>query len=170
MTKPLYPFGGGAAVRQPCASCTGAGYERSTEPLKRLPVLGGRHTRNDERNPTSAALAGDKLGADYRLYAESGGQHAPGGQYRRHVGSGADGGADAKSWTQCWRGIGRCARRYMVSRMAGRKPSHQRGRRWAILSGFDNKFWRRPTHAHREQIHSLLYVAAYRLTPKGVAV
>ena len=54
---------GGAAIKQPCAVCTGAGYERSTEPLKRLPVLGGRHTCDDERNPTGTALAGDKLGA-----------------------------------------------------------------------------------------------------------
>lgn len=94
MTKLRYSFGGGAAVRQLCASCTGAGYERSTEPLERLPILGGRHTHNDERNPTGTALAWDKLGADYRLYAESGRPHAPGWEYWRRVGSCADGGAD----------------------------------------------------------------------------
>lgn len=170
MTKVRYSFGGGAAVRQPCAGCTGAAYERSTEPAKQLPILGWRHTHNDERDCTGTALAGDDMGADYRLYAESSGQHAPGGEYRRRVGSCADCGSDAKSRTQCWRGIGRCARRCMVYRMAGRKRSRQRGQRWAILSDFDNEYWRRQTHAHREQVHGLLYVPAHRLTPKGVAV
>lgn len=170
MTKLRYPFGGGAAVRQPCAVCTGASYERSTEPAKQLPVLGGRHTHNDERNCTGAALAWDKLGTDNRLYAESGRQHAPGGQYRRCLGSGADGGADARSRTRCWRGIGRCTRRCMVSRMAGRKHFQQRGQRWALLSDFDIYYWRRQTHAHRQQVHSLLHVPAYWLTPKGVSV
>lgn len=170
MTKLRYPFGGGDAVRHPCAVCKGAAHECSTEPAKQLPILGRRHTHNDERNPTGTALAWDKLGADYRLYAESGRQHAPGGQHRRRVGSCADGGSDAKSRTQCWRGTGRCARRCMVSRMAGRKRSRQREQRWAILSDFDNEYWRRQTHAHREQVHGLLYVPAHRLTPKGVAV
>lgn len=161
---------GGAAVRQLCAGCTGAAHECSTEPLERLPVLGGRCACNYEQDTPAAALAGDDMGADYRLYAESSRQHAPGGQYRRRVGSGADGGSDAKSRTQCWRGTGRCARRCMFSRMAGRKRSRQREQRWAILSDFDNEYWRRQTHAHREQVHGLLYVPAHRLTPKGVAV
>lgn len=169
MTKLLYPFGG-AAVRQLCASCTGAGYERSTEPLERLPILGGRHTHNDEQNSTGTALAWDKLGADYRLYAESGRQHAPGGEYRWRVGSGADGGADAKSRTQSWRCTGRCAKRWMVWRMDCSERSRQRGRRWAILSDFDNNYWRQQTHAHSQQVHGLLYVETHRLTPKGVAV
>ena len=38
MTKLRYPFGV-AAVRQPCAVCTGSAYECSTKPLERLPVL-----------------------------------------------------------------------------------------------------------------------------------
>ena len=97
MTKLRCSFGGGAAVRQPCAVCTGAAYECSTEPLERLPVLGWRHTHNDERDCTGTALAGDDMGANHRLYAASGRQHAPGGQYRRRVGSGADGGADASA-------------------------------------------------------------------------
>nr|DAM43973.1 MAG TPA: hypothetical protein [Caudoviricetes sp.] len=33
MTKLRYSFGGGAAVRQPCAGCTGAGYECNPQPL-----------------------------------------------------------------------------------------------------------------------------------------
>lgn len=73
MTKLRYSFGGGAAVRQPCAVCTGAAYECSTEPLERLPVLGGRHNHNDERNSTGTALAGDKLGADHGLLFEGSG-------------------------------------------------------------------------------------------------
>ena len=30
--------------------------------------------------------------------------------------------------------------------------------------------WFRQTYAHRKQVHGLLYVAAHRLTQKGVAV
>lgn len=93
MTNLRYPFGGGAAVRQPCAVCTGAAYECSTKPLERLPVLGGRCACNYERDIPATALAGDKLGADYRLYAESGRPHAPGWEYWRLVGSCADSGA-----------------------------------------------------------------------------
>ena len=170
MTKLLYPFGG-AAVRQPCACCTGAAYERSTEPLERLPILGRRHTHNDERNPTGTALAGDKLGADNRLYAESGRQHAPGWQHRRRVGSGADGGADAVAQSLCWWSSGSCAKRYTISRMAFRKQCRQWRKRWAILSDFSNGIWWQQTHAHRQQVHRLLYVAAHWLMlSKGVAV
>lgn len=64
MTKLRYPFGGGAAVRQPCAVCAGATYERGTESLKCLPVLGGLHTHNDERN-SAAAPADPKK--DYKI-------------------------------------------------------------------------------------------------------
>lgn len=170
MTKLRYPFGGGDAVRHPCAVCTGAAHECSTEPAKQLPILGRRHTHNDERNPTGTALAGDDMGADYRLYAESSRQHAPGGQYRRRVGSCADGGSDAKSRTQYCRFVRHCAKRCMVSRMASCRKQHQRRRRRAVLSGFDNEQRRRQTNAHHKQVHGLLYVPAHRLTPKGVAV
>lgn len=169
MTKLRYPFGG-AAIKQPCAVCTGAGYERSTEPLKRLPVLGGRHTCDDERNPTGAALAGDDMGANHRLYAAGSGQHAPGGKHGRRVGSDTDGGADADTRPLCWRGKSRCTKRNKLSGMAFRPKRRQR-RRWReVLSAFGNESWWRPAHAHREQVHSFLYVAAHRLTPKGVAV
>lgn len=161
---------GGAAVRQPCAVCTGAAHECSTEPVKQLPILGGRHTHNDERNSTGTALAGDDMGADYRLYAESSRQHAPGGQYWRRMGSCADGGADADTRPLCWRGKSRCTKRIKLSGMAFRPKRRQR-RRWReVLSAFGNESWWRPAHAHREQVHSFLYVAAHRLTPKGVAV
>lgn len=169
MTKLRYPFGGGAAVRQPCAVCTGASYECSTKSLERLHVLGGRCAYNYEQDTPAAALAWDKLGAKYRLYAEGCGRIAPGGQYRRRVGSCADGGADAKSRTQCWRSTGWRISRCMVRRMDGSESSRQRGRRWAILSCFGIDFWQQQTYAHRQQVHSLLYVAAHRLTPKGVA-
>ena len=175
MTKLRYSSGGGAAVRQPCAVCTGAAHECSTEPLERLPVLGGRHTHNDERNPTGTALAGDKLGADYRLYVESSRQHAPGGQYRRRVGSGADGGATcetqtyrAESCLQWWlrkcckpKAIRSLHRRHYerTNDMARRARSHLYRYNW---------FW--PTHAHREQVHGCVYVPAHRLMlSKGVA-
>lgn len=85
MTKLRYPFGGGAAIKQPCAVCTGAGYERSTEPLKRLPVLGGRHTCDDERNPTGTALAGDDMGADNRSLFAGCGRHAHAWQHGRQI-------------------------------------------------------------------------------------
>lgn len=171
MTKLRYSFGGGAAVRQPCAGCTGAGYERSTEPLKRLPILGGRHTHNDEQNSTGTALAGDKLGANHRLYAESGRQYAPGGQYRRRVGSGADGGADAVSRTQYCRCARHCAKRCVVSRVECCCRRHHRQHWWAVLSGFRFRVWQQPTNAHRKQVHGCIYVPAHRLMlSKGVAV
>ena len=175
MTKLRYLFGG-AAVRQPCAVCTGAAYERSTEPTKQLPILGGRHTHNDEQNPTGTALAGDDMGADNRLHAESSGRIAPRGQYRRRVGSGADGGATcetqtyrAESCLQWWlrncckpKAIRNSLRRHYdrTNDMARRVRSHLYRCNW---------FW--PTNAHRQQVHGLLYVPAYRLMlSKGVAV
>lgn len=169
MTKLRYSLGGGAAVRQPCAGCTGAAHECSTEPLERLPVLGGRRACNYEQDTPAAALAWDKLGADYRLLFESSGQYTPGGQHRRRMGSDTDDGADAKSRTQCWRGIGRCARRCMVFRMGCRTRSRQQQHWREVLSDFCIGFWRQPANAHRKQVHSLLYVAAHRLTQKGVA-
>lgn len=169
MTKLRYSFGGGAAIKQPCAVCTGAAHECSTEPAKQLPILGGRHTHNDEQNSTGTALAGDKLGANNRLYAKSGRQHAPSGQYRRRVGSETDGGADAETRPFCWRGKSRCTKRNKLSGMAFRPKRRQR-RRWReVLSAFGNECWRRSAHAHRKQVHSRLYVPAHRLTPKGVA-
>lgn len=174
MTKLRYSFGGGAAVRQPCAVCTGAGYECSTEPLERLPVLGGRHTHNDEQNSTGTALAWDKLVADYRLYAEGSGRIAPGGQYRRRVGSCADGGADAEtrphrkeSSIQWWSYNG-CK---PESGWSFRWRPDDRTNRLVQRKGCcdDRGEWRQPTHAHRQQVHGLLYVAAHRLTQKGVA-
>lgn len=174
MTKLRYPFGG-AAVRQPCAVCTGAGYECSTKFLERLPVLGGRHTHNYERNSTGTALAGDDMGADYRLYAESSRQHAPGGEYRRRVGSCADGGADAESCArrnesrERWNLGSNCSP--IATRQSERR---QNGRPDCLAKRKGNctnrKCWRQPTHVHRKQVHGLLYVAAHRLTTKGVAV
>lgn len=174
MTKLRYSFGG-AAVKVACANCTGAAHECSTEPLKRLPVLGGRHTHNDEQNPTGTALAGDKLGTDHGLLFAGGRQYTPGGQYRRRVGSGADGGADAETqphrkessiqwwsyngcepepgWSFRWRPDDR------TNRLVPRKGCCD-----------DRVEWRRQTHAHRKQVHGLLYVPAHRLMlSKGVA-
>lgn len=167
MTKPRYPFGG-AAVRQPCASCTGAGYERSTEPVKQLPVLGRRHTCDDERDCTGAALAGDDLGADNRLYAESSRQRAPGWKYRRRVGSGAEGGADAVAQSlstnrQQWRN-----RKYKIRTVCGIKNDGDLDSEYCECGDF--KQWRQPAYAHREQVHGCVYVPTHRLTPKGVAV
>lgn len=175
MTKLRYPFGGGAAVRQPCAVCTGASYERSTEPAKQLPILGWRYSYNDERNPTGTALAWDDMGANHRLYAEGSGQHAPGGQYWRRMGSGADVGADAKACARRkkshkrWKRGSNCssiATRYSVWRQNGR-PDYLAKRKGTCTNRI---FWRRPTYAHREQVHSLLYVPAHRLTQNVVAV
>ena len=176
MTKLRYPFGG-AAVRQPCAVCTGASYERSTEPAKQLPILGGRHTHNDERDIPATALAWDDMGANHRLYAESGRQHAPRGQYRRRVGSCADGEADARTqpptsatgwqWRDCWM----CNRPEYYTRNQTRfTVPHDNVEQWKFRGDnhISNWFW--PTHAHREQVHSLLHVPAYWLTPKGVSV
>ena len=170
MTKLRYSFGGGAAVRQPCAVCTGAAHECSTEPDEHLPVLGGRCACNYERDIPATALAGDKLGADYRLYAESSGRIAPGWQYRRCVESCADVGTDADTRTQCLRCTGRCAKRCIVSRMDCWRKRQQRRKRWAVLSAFHYNVWPKQAHAHRQQVHGLLYVAAHRLTQKGVAV
>lgn len=169
MTKLRYSFGG-AAVRQPCAVCTGAAHECSTEPDEHLPVLGGRHTHNDERNLPGTALAGDKLVADYRLYAEGSGRIAPGGQYRRRVGSCADCGTDAETYT-------------LLPIIPERLPDPAFRRRTIYNAGWTNPLlrcglfcgqnyfnWHRQAHAHREQVHGLLYVAAHRMTPKWVAV
>ena len=174
MTKLRYSFGGGAAVRQPCAVCTGASYECNPQPLERLPVLGGRCACNYEQDTPAAALAGDKLGADYRLYDKSGGRIAPGGQYRRRMGSCADGGADAETLAR-----GTCAdkRRKQQSHY---QHNHSRRIQWRIFNvhmdsrqtrtNIYGRHWRRPAHAHRQQVHSLLYMAAYRLMlSKGVA-
>lgn len=168
MTKLRYPFGGGAAVSSACANCTGAAHECSTEPAKQLPVLGGRHTHNDEQNPTCAALAGDDMGANHRLYAESSGQHAPGWQYRRRVGSGADCGADAVAQSlstnrQQWRN-----RKYKIRSVCGVKNDGDLGAEYPEYDNF--KQWRKQAHAHREQVYSCVYVPSNRLTPKGVAV
>ena len=169
MTKLRYSFGGGeGCLRQPCAICAGAAHECCTEPAKQLPVLGGRCACNYEQDTPATALAGDKLGADYRLYDKSGGRIAPGGQHRWCLGSETDGGADADTRPFCWRGKSGCTKRNKLSGMAFRPKRRQR-RRWReVLSAFGNECWRRPAHAHRQQVHSLLYMAAYRLTPKGV--
>lgn len=174
MTKLRYPFGG-AAVKVACANCTGAAHECSTEPAKQLPVLGGRHTHNDERNQTGTALAGDDVGANHRLYAESSGQIAPRWQYRRCVGSCADVGADAKASARRtenhkrWKRGSNCssiATRPSVWRQNGR-PDYLAKRKGSCTNRI---CWRQPTYAHREQVHSLLYVETHRLTPKGVSV
>lgn len=175
MTKLRYSFGG-AVVKQLCAICTGAAYECSTEPAKQLPVLGGRHTYNDERNCTGTALAGDDLGADNRLYAESCGRIAPRGQYRRRVGSCADVGADAKASARRTESHKRWKRGSNCSSIATRPSEWRQNGRPDYLANrkgtCTNRIcWRQSTHAHREQVHSLLYVAAHRLMlSKGVAV
>ena len=174
MTKLRYSFGG-AAIIQPCAVCTGAAHECSTEPLERLPVLGWRHTHNDERNPTGTALAGDKLGTDHGLLFASSRQYAPGGKYRRRMGSCADVGAHAKASARRtenhkrWKRGSNCssiATRHSVWRQNGR-PDYLAKRKGSCTNRI---CWRQPTYAHREQVHSLLYVETHRLTPKGVAV
>lgn len=165
MTKLRYPFGGGAAIRLPCAVCTGAGYERSTKSLERLPVLGGRCACNYEQDTPAAALAWDKLGADYRLLFESSGQYTPGGQHRRRVGSGADGGADAETLALSTNWQQERKQRSKIFSLRGRRKCDNLG-----IGYCDFKHWRQPAYAHREQVHSFLYVAAHRLTPKGVAV
>lgn len=170
MTKLRYPFGGGDAVRHPCAVCTGAAHECSTEPAKQLPILGRRHTHNDERNSTGTALAGDKLGADYRLYAESGRQHAPGGQHRRRVGSCADVRTDAKTQPRfcdlpIWLSSKRRWCRYIHN--SDWQKALQRELVWWNRKRIQR---RKPAHAHREQVHGCVYVPSNRLTPKGVAV
>lgn len=167
MTKLRYSFGGWAAVRLPCAVCTGAGYERSTEPLERLPVLGGRCAYNYEQDTPAAALAWDKLGANYRLYAEGCGRIAPGGQYRRRVGSCADCGADAETLALSTNWQQERKKRSKICSLLGRRKCDNLGVGRSEYGNFKN--WRQPTYAHREQVHSLLYVAAHRLTPKGVA-
>lgn len=175
MTKLRYSFGG-AAIGQSCAVCAGAAYEECrTEPLERLPVLGGRHTHNDERNPTGTALAGDDVGANHRLYAESSGRIAPRGQYRRRVGSCADCGSTcetrtyrAESCRQWW--LRNCCKPKEI-RNSHRRPDDRTNfmaRRVRSHLYRCNWFW--ATHAHRQQVHSRLYVPAHRLTPKGVAV
>lgn len=177
MTKLRYPFGGGC-VRQPCAVCTGAAYERSTEPLERLPILGGRHTHNDEQDCTGTALAGDDMGADNRLYAESGGRYAPSGEYRRRVGNHTDGGADgyASAHTTAAGGERRLGElRNRFNRNAGQNRGCAIPKcnleLWQQRSDSDHRGWRQPAHAHREQVYRLLYVPSHRLMlSKGVAV
>lgn len=167
----------GGCLRQPCAVCTGAAHECSTEPAKQLPILGGRHTHNDERNSTGTALAGDDMGADHGLLFAGGRQHAPRGEYRRRVGSGAEGGADAGTRPP----TSATGRQWRNWRMCNRPGCYTRSkRRFAVPhnSVEQRKFrgdtnisnWRQQTYAHREQVHSLLYMETYRLTPKGVAV
>lgn len=175
MTKLRYPFGG-AAIKQPCASCTGAAYECNPQPLERLPVLGGRCACNYEQDTPAAALAGNKLGADYRLYDKSGGRIAPGGQYRRRMGSCADVGADAKASARRTENHKRWKRGSNCSSIATRPSEWRQNGRPDYLAKrkgtCTNRIcWRRSANAHRQQVHSLLYMAAYRLMlSKGVAV
>lgn len=173
MTKLRYPFGG-ASVKVACANCTGAPYDCSTEPLEHLPILGGRCACNYEQDTPATALAWDKLGADYRLYAEGSGRITPGGQYRRRLGSCADVGADAKASARRtenhkrWKLGSNCssiATRPSGWRQNGR-PDYLAKRKGTCTNRI---CWRRSAHAHRQQVHSLLYMAAHRLTPKGVA-
>lgn len=170
MTKLRYPFGG-AAVKQPCAICAGAAHECCTEPAKQLPVLGGRCACNYEQDTPAAALAGDKLGADYRLYDKSSGRIAPGGQYRRRVGSETDGGAGAKS--SSFRIL--CRHQIRIGRQFGfwhlcTALGRESRCSWWRSNGTSSRHRRQPAHAHREQVHGLLYMAAYRLMlSKGVA-
>ena len=175
MTNLRYMSGGGAAIKQPCAVCTGAAHESSTEPLERLPVLGGRCACNYEQDTTAAALAGDKLGADYRLYDKSGGRIAPGGQYRRRMGSCADGGATcgtqtyrAESCCQWW--LRNCCKPKRIRTLHRRPNDRTNFMARRARSHLYNYNWFSPAHAHRPQVHSLLYMAAYRLMlSKGVA-
>ena len=168
---------GGGCLRQPCAVCTGAAHECSTEPAEHLPILGRRYSYNDEQNPTGTALAWDDMGANHRLYAESSRQHTPRGQYRRRVGSCADGGSDAGTHPP----TSATGRQWRNWRMCNRPGCYTRSkRRFAVPhnSVEQRKFrgdtnisnWRQQAYAHRQQVHGLLYVAAHRLTPKGVAV
>lgn len=167
MTKLRYSFGG-AVVKQLCAIRTGAAYECSTEPAKQLPILGGRHTHNDERNPTGTALAGDDMGTDYRLYAESSGQHAPGGKYRRRMGSCADCEADAETLALSTNWQQERKQRSKICSLRGRRKCDNLGVERSEYGNFKN--WRQPTYAHHEQVHGCVYVPANRLTPKGMAV
>ena len=176
MTKLRYSFGGGGCVRQPCAGCAGAAHECSTEPAKQLPVLGRRYSYNDERNQAGAALAGDKLGADYRLYAAGSGRIAPRGQYRRCVGSETDGGADAEtqphrkeSSIQWWSYNGCEPERGWSFRW---RPDDRTNKLVQWKGCCDDRVeWRQPTYAHRQQVHGCVYVPAHRLMlSKGVAV
>lgn len=174
MTKLRYSFGG-AAVRQPCAVCTGAAHECSTEPAERLPVLGGRHTHNDERDIPATALAWDDMGANHRLYAESSRQHAPGWEYRRRMGSCADGGATcgtqtyrAESCCQWW--LRNCCKPKRIRTLHRRPDDRTNFMARRARSHLYNYNWFWPAHAHRQQVHSLLYMAAHRLMlSKGVA-
>lgn len=168
---------GGAAIKQPCAVCTGAAYERSTEPAEQLPVLGGRHTCDDERDCTGTALAGDDLGADNRLYAESCGRYAPGGQYRRRVGDCADSGTDADTRTPTsatgwqWRNWRMCNRPGYYTRNQRRfAVPHNNVEQRKFRGDTNMANWRQQTYAHREQVHGCVYIPSHRLTQKGVAV
>lgn len=168
MTKLRYSSGGGAAIRQPCAVCTGAAHECSTEPAKQLPILGGRHTHNDERNHPGTALAGDDMGANHRLYAAGSGQHAPGGKHGRRVGDYADCGAAGTSRTLSARWKRKRKRNNKICSVCRINKCRELAGNYCLHAHFDLR--RRPTHAHREQVHGCVYVPTHRLTPKGVAL
>ena len=90
------------------------------------------------------------------------------GTWERRVGSGADGGADAVAQSlstnrQQWRN-----RKYKIRTVCGIKNDGDLDAEYFEYGDF--KQWRRKTHAHRQQVHGLLYVEANRLTQKGVAV
>lgn len=175
MTKLRYSFGGGGCLRQPCAVCTGAAHECSTEPAEHLPILGRRYSYNDEQNPTGTALAWDDMGANHRLYAESSRQHTPRGQYRRRVGSCADVGTDAKACARRKESRERWKRGSNCSSIAPRPSGWRHNGKSDYLAKrkgtcTNRKCWRQPTYVHRQQVHVCVYVSAHRLTPKGVAV
>lgn len=139
-------------------------------PLNVCPYWVGDILTTMSEDCTGAALAGDDMGANHRLYAAGGRQYTPCGQYRRRVGSGADGEADAE--TQPW--LLDVSKRLSVEfcrREQIHNPDWQKTLRQLCLQ-WDRMFVQRSrrTYAHREQVHGLLYVEAHRLTPKGVAV
>ena len=101
---------------------------------------------------------------------------ASGGQYRRRVGSCADGGATcgtqtyrAESCRQWW--LRNCCKPKRIRTLHRRPDDRTNFMARRARSHLYNYNWFWPAHAHRQQVHSLLYMAAYRLMlSKGVAV
>ena len=172
MTKLRYPFGGGAAVRQPCASCTGASHEPCLQPLlQTLSKADRRALHNDGLNRTAKDLAWDNLETDYRLHDSCSGFNASSRKYRWCLGDCPDCGPDAGTQS-----LGILYRDSPIGSFERKRWRLCNAKRWADrcirrrTKRANYWYGTNQTHVDCQQVRLLLHVAASQLIPKGVLV